>query len=122
MYIGVDMIEVKRVSKLVEHDTYILNVFTQNELNIVHNYGEIKRIESLAGKFAAKEATVKALGTGFDNKIMPKDIEVLNNENGKPILRLHNAALEMALKLGIRDLNISISHNKTTAISFVTLT
>lgn len=122
MYIGVDIIEIERIKKLLEFKNYLSDIFTQNELNIVKSYGKIREMESLAGRFAAKEATVKALGTGFNEFIVPSDIEILNNENGKPTLVLHNKALETAKELGVHEFNISISHDKTTAVAFVILT
>ncbi|MEH7502862.1 holo-ACP synthase [Neobacillus drentensis] len=121
MYIGVDIIELERVSKLLNSGNQMLNIFTKNELDFANNFGAKRKIETLAGKFAAKEATAKALGTGFNGLIKPNEIEILNMDNGMPYLVLHNGSFEYANKLDIHEYHISISHNMTTAIAFVIL-
>lgn len=121
MYIGVDIIEINRISKLLEYEKSIFDIFTKSELDSVNKLGTKRKIESLAGKFAAKEATAKALGSGFNEFINPNDIEILNNDKGMPFLTLHNESLEYANKLNIHEYKISISHNKTTTVAFVVL-
>lgn len=121
MYIGIDIIEIDRISKLLDFKKTIFNIFTKNELDFTDKLGTKRKIESLAGKFAAKEATAKALGVGFNEHINPSDIEILNNDRGMPFLKLHNESLEFANKLNIHEYKISISHNKTTAIAMVVL-
>lgn len=121
MYIGVDIIEINRVFKLLDYEKSLLNIFTKNELDVASKLGTKRKIECLAGKFAAKEATVKAFGSGFNESINPNDIEILNNEKGMPFLVLHNESLEYAKKRNIQEYNISISHNKTTAVAVVVL-
>ncbi|MGG1676777.1 holo-ACP synthase [Neobacillus sp. NRS-1170] len=121
MYIGIDIIETNRISKLLDYEKSLLNIFTKNELDVANKLGAKRKIESLAGKFAAKEATVKALGSGFNEFIQPSDIEILNNENGMPFLILHNRSLEYSKKMNIQEYKISISHNKTTAVAVVVL-
>ena len=121
MYIGIDIIEIKRISKLLDYEKSLLNIFTENELYIAYKLREKRKLESLAGKFAAKEATVKALGSGFNEIIHPSDIEILNNENGMPFLILHNESLEYSRKLNIQEYKISISHNKTTTVAVAVL-
>lgn len=75
----------------------------------------------LAGRFAAKEATVKALGTGFSNGLGLQHIEVLRGPLGQPLLRLHGPALERARALGVTAAHISISHDRHAAIAVVVL-
>lgn len=121
MYIGVDIVEIKKVQKLLERKGYIHRIFTTKELEIVKEYSDIRKAQSLAGKFAAKEAAVKALGTGFDEGILLTDVEITNQENGKPILILHNKAEKKAKELKISRLNVSISHCEAYAVGMVVL-
>ena len=118
---GVDLIEIERVRKALDrHGARFLNrVFTEAE--IVQSCG---RIESLAGKFAAKEAAAKALGTGvWRNGIDWRDFEVCKDpESGAPELLLHDAAAERAGRLGLGTWSVSISHDRTHAVAFVVAT
>lgn len=118
---GVDLIEIERVRKALDrHGARFLNrVFTEAE--VVQSCG---RIESLAGKFAAKEAAAKALGTGvWRNGIDWRDFEVCKDpDSGAPALQLHDAAAERALRLGLDTWSVSISHDRTHAIALVVAT
>jgi len=78
----------------------------------------INRVESLAGRFAAKEAVAKALGSGIGD-ITWKEVEILRADSGAPILVLHGAAAEMAEKQGLVEWSISISHEKSHALAMV---
>ncbi len=73
----------------------------------------------LAGRFAAKEAAVKALGCGFAHGIGPRDIETLRSQSGAPFLRLHGPALAYATCRGIRKFHVSISHERACALALV---
>jgi holo-[acyl-carrier protein] synthase len=122
MYIGTDIIEIQRFEKLTAYESGLCKIFTKRELELTKDLSYAKRLETLAGKFAGKEATVKALGTGFDRNISFKDIEILKNEKGKPILNLYNKAKELSDELAISEYNISISHCSNYAIAMVVLT
>lgn len=115
---GVDLIEINRVRAAIErHGTrFLMRVFTPAELHVCH-----QRAESLAARFAAKEAVAKALGTGiWRNNIEWTDIEIDRDEaTGAPILRLHNAAAELAQTLGLTEWSLSLSHDRAQAIAFV---
>ena len=78
-------------------------------------------IAYIAGRFAAKEAAVKALGTGFNEGIGPHHIEVLRGPAGQPLLHLHGPALARAEALGMRAAHISISHDRNAAVAVVVL-
>ncbi len=112
---GVDLIEISRLSDLNPSikNRFLSRVFTKNEIAIC---GE--NDASLAGRFAAKEAVAKALGTGI-GEIHWKDIEILQKDNGEPELVLHAKAKQMEDILGITEWAISISHNRSMAIAFV---
>ena len=78
-------------------------------------------IAYIAGRFAAKEAAVKALGTGFSQGIGLLDVEVLRSPTGQPLLRLHGAARQRAEAMGMRTAHISISHDRNAAVAVVVL-
>jgi holo-[acyl-carrier protein] synthase len=114
---GVDLIEIKRIRKAVERfgDRFLSRVYTASELAACHG-----RAESLAGRFAAKEAVAKALGTGvWRHGIGWSDIEVLRGAEGEPLLVLHEAAAARAAALGLSGWSISISHDRKKAVAFV---
>lgn len=120
--IGVDATEIDRVVKLYEKhaDTFLNRVYTKREqeycLQRKRNMGE-----SLAARWAAKEAALKALGTGWNSGAQWTDVEVTNELSGQPVLRLTGGAKKIADKLGVVDAKISLTHCKTLAIAFVTL-
>jgi holo-[acyl-carrier protein] synthase len=115
---GVDLIEIERIGRAVERhgDRFLTRVFTAGE--IIQSCG---RLESLAGKFAAKEAAAKALGTGvWRNGIGWLDFEVRKDpETGAPELDLHRAAAARARKMGLDHWSLSISHDRTHTVAFV---
>jgi holo-[acyl-carrier protein] synthase len=113
-YIGVDIIEIPRIEKTIQrwNQTFLKRVYTQSELNLFDN------ISSLAVRFAAKEAVLKALGA-CDRGISWQDIEILAEPNGKPLINLLGKAKQCARELGIRGLNISLSHSRDYAVAFV---
>jgi holo-[acyl-carrier protein] synthase len=118
--IGTDIIEVKRIKKLIEKNTRFRDrVFTQREIQ----YCEPKknRVHSYAARFAAKEAFFKALGTGWRKGVTFKDVEVINQPSGKPELVLHGKSKEMAKKYHIKNIQISLSHVNELAHSVVIL-
>ena len=112
---GVDLIEIARVENAIaRHGKRFLNrIYTLAELE---RHG--KRVESLAGRFAAKEAVAKALGCGIGD-VFWTEIEVLGDENHAPVLSLHGNAALKAEKLGLASWSLSISHSQSHAIAFV---
>lgn len=115
---GVDLIEIERIRKAVDRhgERFLARVFTPAE--VLQSCG---RLESLAGKFAAKEAAAKALGTGvWRDGIGWLDFEVRKDAaSGAPELLLHQAAAARAAGLGLRAWSLSISHDRTRAVAFV---
>ena len=112
---GVDIIEIDRMQSINPkiRERFIKRVFTAAEIGLC---GENNA--SFAGRFAAKEAVAKALGTGI-GEIRWQDIEILRGEQGEPILKLRNNAADIAASLGVKIWSLSISHNKTNAIAHV---
>jgi holo-[acyl-carrier protein] synthase len=112
---GVDLIEIDRIQTVIARHgpRYLKRVFTPAEIELCAS-----RPESLAVRFAAKEAVVKALGTGI-GEISWQDVEILNDEERAPTLRLHGAAETRAAALGLTNWSVSLSHSLTHAIAMV---
>jgi holo-[acyl-carrier protein] synthase len=113
--VGIDTIEIARIRRAVADfgDRFLRRIYTERERE---RYGS--RISELAARFAAKEATSKALGTGIRG-IRWREMEVLANRRGKPVLFLHGGAAERAALLGLVDFDISLTHSRTDAMAFV---
>lgn len=118
--IGVDIAEVDRIKRSIsDGDHFKKRVFTEVEQNYCDS---IKNsAESYAARYAAKEAFFKALGTGWRGDLKFTDLEVVNNELGKPIVNLHNEAQRMAEEMGVKSVHISLSHTKEMAIAYLIL-
>lgn len=117
--VGVDIIEIYRIKKSLERrETFLTKLFTKNEIE----YFESKKFrpEFVAGKFAAKEAVAKALGTGF-REFDFKDIEIEHNALGKPLVTLRGKARLIAERNGDYNIHISISHSDSNAIAYAVL-
>ena len=113
-YVGVDIIEISRIERLIKRwgKTFLQRVFTPAELRAYSN------ASSLAARFAAKEAVLKALDA-CDKGISWQDIEVLAEANGKPSVKLLGRAKLQAEESAIKRMNISLSHSKEYAVAFV---
>ncbi len=110
---GVDLIEISRVSEVIARHGkhYLERIYTSAELEQCG-----KNIESLAGRFAAKEAVAKALGTGIGD-VTWKEIEILGDEQNAPVLSLRGAAEQKAKELGLTEWSLSISHSQSHAVA-----
>lgn len=111
---GVDLIEIARIEEVIARhgNHYLGRVYTSAELA---HCG--RRAESLAGRFAAKEAVVKALGCGI-GEVSWKDVEILGDEQNAPVLKLYGAAERKALELGLSTWSVSISHSQSHCVAF----
>lgn len=113
---GVDLVPVARIDRLIHEQPDILtSVFTEREL--AYCAGKRRRAEHLAARFAAKEAVLKALGTGLGQNMAWTDIEVVNDLAGRPAARLHGVVAALATRLGVQSLDISLSHTPELAIA-----
>lgn len=119
--IGVDVVAIERISRsLVEGDgKFIEQVFTEGERAACA--GRADRARALAARFAAKEAGLKALGTGWAQGLSFQQVEVVDGEGGRPELRLTGAAAERARALGVGHMHVSLTHDGTVAAAFVVL-
>ena len=119
--IGTDIVKVPRIKRLIKKrgNKFAQRILHQNELLIFNQHKSAANY--LAKRFAAKEALSKALGTGIAKGISFDEIEVINNEDGKPLLILHGAALDISNQLGVENTFISLSDEKKYAIAYVIL-
>ncbi|MBU6236413.1 MAG: holo-ACP synthase [Planctomycetes bacterium] len=116
--IGTDIIECARIAQMIEKhgEVFLTRVFTAREIQ----YCSTRRAanQHYAGRWAAKEAVLKVLGTGWARGILWTDIEVVNEVSGAPTIRLVNRAADIAAERGIRNVQISISHCRAYATAF----
>ncbi|MFH1613853.1 MAG: holo-ACP synthase [Planctomycetota bacterium] len=114
---GIDLVDCPRIAEMIErHGSRFLDrVFTEKEQADARR--NKNRIEKLAGRFAAKEAVLKLMGTGWRGKIAWTDIEVTNNLLGQPIVALDGEVRKIADLLGIRQISISITHTSNFVIA-----
>jgi holo-[acyl-carrier protein] synthase len=112
---GVDLIEIGRIEEVIARHgkRYLERIYTPAELQQLGHGAE-----SLAGRFAAKEAVAKALGSGI-GAVGWKDIEVLGDEENAPGLKLYGTAAQRAKELGLATWSVSISHSMSHAVAFV---
>jgi len=118
--IGTDITQCSRIEKMIQKhaDVFLNRVFTENEISYC---GQRKAFaQHYTGRFAAKEAILKALGTGWAKGILWTDIEVVNEPNGKPVVGLTGQAKVISESLGITEVLITISHCDDYAVAFAT--
>ncbi len=113
--IGNDIVECLRIAQMIERhgELFISRVYTSHEID----YCSTRKAatQHYAGRWAAKEAVLKALGTGWIRGITWRDVEVRNRQGGKPTIALAGGARELCEKLGIGEMQVSISHCRTHA-------
>lgn len=117
--IGTDIVEIERIRLAIKrNEKFVYRIFSKNEIEYFtrRNF----RAEFIAGRFAAKEAVVKAMGTGFSGFEF-RDIEIDRNAAGKPIVLLKGKAKQLVLKHGDYKFHISISHERKNAVAFAVL-
>lgn len=119
--IGTDIVEVDRIAAKMEKGTGFRDlVFTPHE--ITYCDAQVNPSQHYAARFAAKEAFLKAMGTGWGHgKINFNEIEICNDETGKPLLRLTGNATSSYNELQIKQILVSLSHVKATAIAMVVI-
>lgn len=120
---GTDIVEVERISAGLERfgPRYAAKILSPAELALLAPGGGLPPAVRLAGRFAAKEAAVKALGTGFSAGIGLHDVEILADAGGRPLLSLAGRARMRLQQLGARSLHVSISHERHYAVAVVIL-
>jgi holo-[acyl-carrier protein] synthase len=118
---GVDLAEVARIRMAVERygRRFIERIYTPAEIAYVER--KANRFERYAGRFAAKEAGMKAIGTGWRHGVRWQDFEVANLPSGRPSLRLHGEAAKIAERLGVKSIQLSITHTAELGMAHVIL-
>jgi holo-[acyl-carrier protein] synthase len=118
---GVDLAEVRRIRASIERFgvRFIERIYTPAEIAYVER--KANRWERYAARFAAKEAGMKAIGTGWRHGVRWQDFEVANLPSGKPTLRLHGVAAHVADKLGVRNVSLSLTHTAELGMAHVIL-
>ena len=113
--VGVDIIENRRIEDAINQwkNLFLDRIYTVSELHACANI-----ITSLAGRFAAKEATMKILGVN-NMRLFWKDIEIMASDSGAPVINLYGRARKAAEEMGIMNLSISVSHTNEYAVAFV---
>ena len=118
---GIDIVEVSRIKKAIEEsDSFRSKVFTEKEISYCES--RKTKYQSYAARFAAKEAFLKALETGWTNGIAWLDIEILNETSGKPFVNLYSAAKSIFDSSNYQNTHVSLSHTEDTAIASVIIT
>jgi holo-[acyl-carrier protein] synthase len=116
--IGTDILEVERMKqKLKKQPSFIDGIFTDNEIKYCNQFKN--KAERFSARYAAKEALLKAFGTGWRDGVTFKDIDIINDELGKPEIKLSGVAKQIANKLKVTSIHISMSHTKELANAFV---
>jgi len=118
---GIDIAEVPRIGRSIARfgDRFLQRIFTAGEIRYCER--KANRVERYAARFAAKEAAMKALGTGWNHGVRWRDCEVVRLPGGRPTMKFHGRAAEFAGKLGVRNTALSLSHTAEQAIAQVIL-
>jgi holo-[acyl-carrier protein] synthase len=118
---GIDLAEVDRVREAVERHgaRFIERIYTPAEIAYVER--KANKYERFAARFAAKEAGMKAIGTGWRRGVTWHDFEVANLPTGRPTLRFHGVAAEIARQMGVRNVALSLTHTRQYGMAFVVL-
>ena len=114
---GIDLVDCPRIEQMIERhgERFIKRVFTEAEQ--AYAGANKNEVEKLAGRFAAKEAILKLMGTGWRGRIAWTDIEIINNAAGQPEVSLGGEVEKIAGKLGIKHISVSITHTANFAIA-----
>jgi holo-[acyl-carrier protein] synthase len=118
---GIDLAEVPRIKASIERfgARFISRIYTPAEIAYVER--KANKYERYAARFAAKEAGMKAIGTGWRHGVTWQDFEVANLPSGKPTLQFHGVAARIADKLGVKNVALSLTHTSETGMAHVIL-
>ena len=118
---GIDIAEVDRIAESITRfgDRFLHRIYTEGEIRYCES--KANRFERYAARFAAKEAAMKALGTGWNHGVRWRDIEVTRQSGGRPTLVFHGKAAEFAARLGATNIALSLTHTVAQAMAQVIL-
>jgi holo-[acyl-carrier protein] synthase len=117
--IGVDIAEVARIRGAIERrgEAFLRRIYTPGEIAYCKRFKN--KFERYAGRFAVKEAAMKALGTGWSHGVRWVDLEVIREKSGRPTLAIRGEAGEIAARLGVKNIAVSITHTEEQALAQV---
>ena len=117
--LGLDIAEIDRIEAAIKRHgaPFLERLFTPSEVAYCESHKD--KYERYAARFAAKEAAMKALGTGWSHGVRWRDIEVTREPSGKPTLRLAGVAAEIAERMGVKNISLSITHSGNLALAEV---
>jgi len=118
---GIDIAEVPRIAQSIERfgARFLERIFTEAEMRYCD--AKANRVERYAARFAAKEAAMKALGTGWNHGVRWRDCEVVRLPGGRPTMKFHGKAAEFAERLGAKSISLSLTHTREQAVAQVIL-
>ena len=118
---GIDIAEVPRIAQSIERfgDRFLQRIFTDGEIRYCQ--AKANRVERYAARFAAKEAAMKALGTGWNHGVRWRDCEVVRKPGGRPTMMFHGKAGEFAARMGVKNIALSLTHTAEQAMAQVIL-
>lgn len=118
---GIDIVEVPRVAQSIERfqERFLKRIFTEGEIRYCQS--KANQVERFAARFAAKEAAMKAIGTGMRGGVRWQDFEVGREPGGRPTMVLHGKAAAVAQAMGMRRAHLSVSHTAEHAVAYVIL-
>ena len=118
---GIDIAEVPRIAESIQRfgDRFLKRIYTEGEIRYCDS--KANRAQRYAARFAAKEASMKALGTGWSRGVRWRDIEVYRQPGSRPTIRFHGKAAEFAARLNAKNVSLSLSHTEEQAIASVIL-
>ena len=118
---GIDIAEVLRIAESINRfgDRFLNRVFTEGEIRYCES--KANRFERYAARFAAKEAAMKALGTGWNNGVRWRDVEVVREPGRRPTIKFHSNAADIAARLNTKNISLSITHTAEQAMASVIL-
>ena len=119
--VGVDIVEIDRIARAIEkrREKFVSKIYTDAEIAYCNRHHAAA--PHYAGRFAAKEAAMKALGVGWGTDAGWRELEVTNDNRGKPVLQLHGSAARTANGLGVTRIHVSLSHSRGAACAVVVL-
>lgn len=118
--VGTDIIEISRIKKQIEdNESFVKKIFTQHEIDYCEQFKS--KAQNYAVRFAAKEAFLKAIGKGWRDGLAFDQVEVVNDELGKPDIKVTGKAADVVKELKVKNIQVSLSHSHENAIAFVIL-
>lgn len=119
--VGTDIVKIARIQEMESLSAFAEKILSSKEMKIASSFNEKRLIKFLAKQFAGKEAVSKAFGTGIRKPILFKDIEILRDENGKPLLNPLGEVKKTMINLGISKSHVSLADENDYAIAFAIL-